>query len=114
MRGDSPGQTMTSADSVPREEDDLIWCEALTAIRAGRCNGASKWDNIFGPLGAGRIDDLVVVGQIGQSLDGRTATMTGHSHYINGSDGLDHLHRLRAIVDAVVIEIGRASCRERV
>ena len=50
----------------------------------------------------------MVVGQIGQSLDGRTATMTGHSHYINGSDGLDHLHRLRAIVDAVVIGVGTA------
>ena len=34
--------------------------------------------------------------------------MTGHSHYINGSDGLDHLHRLRALVDAVVIGVGTA------
>ena len=58
--------------------------------------------------GAGRVDDLVVVGQIGQSLDGRIATATGHSHYINGPAGLAHLHRLRALVDAVVVGVGTA------
>ena len=42
----------------------------------------------------------MVVGQIGQSLDGRIATETGHSKYINGPAGLAHLHRLRALVDA--------------
>ena len=46
--------------------------------------------------------------QIGQSLDGRVATETGHSHYINGPAGLAHLHRLRALVDAVVIGVGTA------
>ena len=50
----------------------------------------------------------MVVGQIGQSLDGRVATATGHSHYINGPAGLAHLHRLRALVDAVVVGVGTA------
>jgi len=45
---------------------------------------------------------------VGQSLDGRVATWTGHSHYVNGPAGLTHLHRLRALVDAVVIGIGTA------
>jgi diaminohydroxyphosphoribosylaminopyrimidine deaminase/5-amino-6-(5-phosphoribosylamino)uracil reductase len=49
-----------------------------------------------------------VVGQIGQSIDGRIATVTGHSKYINGPAGLAHLHRLRALVDAVLIGIGTA------
>ena len=44
-----------------------------------------------------------VIGQIGQSLDGRIATPTGHSHYINGATAIVHLHRLRALVDAVVV-----------
>lgn len=68
----------------------------------------SPWEEIFGPLRAGARDNLVVLGQIGQSLDGRVATMNGHSHYINGPAGLAHLHRLRALVDAVVIGIGTA------
>jgi riboflavin-specific deaminase-like protein len=54
------------------------------------------------------VDDLVIVGQIGQSLDGRIATESGHSKYINGPAGLAHLHRLRALVDAVVIGVGTA------
>jgi len=46
-----------------------------------------------------------VVGQLGQSLDGRIATPTGQSSYINGPQALDHLHRLRASVDAVIVGI---------
>jgi diaminohydroxyphosphoribosylaminopyrimidine deaminase/5-amino-6-(5-phosphoribosylamino)uracil reductase len=68
----------------------------------------APWEAVFGPLRAGTIDDLVVVGQLGQSLDGRIATNSGHSQYINCPDGLDHLHRLRALVDAVVIGVGTA------
>jgi len=44
-----------------------------------------------------------VIAQIGQSLDGRIATHTGHSHYITGADDIRRLHRLRALVDAVVV-----------
>lgn len=66
------------------------------------------WDEIFGPLRTGTVDDLVVIGQIGQSLDGRIATASGHSKYINGPAGLAHLHRLRSLVDAVVVGVGTA------
>jgi len=99
---------MNVIDPPPRHPEDTPWREAMTAIRAGRRNGASYWDGIFGPLHTGQVDDLLVVGQIGQSLDGRAATATGHSHYINGAEGLDHLHRLRALMDAVVVGVGTA------
>ncbi len=46
-----------------------------------------------------------VIAQLGQSLDGRIATPTGSSKYINGSGALDHLHRLRAAVDAVIVGV---------
>lgn len=45
----------------------------------------------------------LTIGQLGQTLDGRIATYSGHSRYINGSESLDHLHRLRALVDAVIV-----------
>jgi len=48
----------------------------------------------------------VVVAQLGQTLDGRIATPTGKSKYINGAAALDHLHRLRAQVDAVMVGVG--------
>ncbi|HVZ07320.1 RibD family protein [Rhodopila sp.] len=51
-------------------------------------------------------DRPFVVAQLGQSLDGRIATVSGDSRGINGSDALDHLHALRASVDAVVVGVG--------
>lgn len=53
-------------------------------------------------------DGSFVIGQLGQSLDGRIATPTGASKYINGHEALCHLHRIRAEVDAVIVGIGTA------
>jgi diaminohydroxyphosphoribosylaminopyrimidine deaminase/5-amino-6-(5-phosphoribosylamino)uracil reductase len=84
------------------------WDAIPVAFRAADGPLPAPWDDLFGPLRTGRVDDLVVVGQLGQSLDGRIATDSGHSKYINCPAGLDHLHRLRALVDAVVIGVGTA------
>jgi len=84
------------------------WASVPESFRSGAAPLPAPWEELFGPLRAGRVDDVMVVGQLGQSLDGRVATPTGHSHYINGPSGLAHLHRLRALVDAVVIGIGTA------
>jgi riboflavin-specific deaminase-like protein len=48
----------------------------------------------------------LIIGQIGQSVDGRIATESGHSHYVTGPEDRIRLHRLRAIVDAVVVGAG--------
>src|SRR5262249_34956267 len=77
-------------------------------FRRGQQPLPQVWAELFGPLRKGTVDDLVIVGQIGQSLDGRIATESGHSKYINGPAGLDHLHRLRALTDAVVVGVGTA------
>lgn len=50
----------------------------------------------------------LVIGQLGQSLDGRIATDSGDSWYINGELARTHLHRLRALVDAVLVGAGTA------
>lgn len=47
-----------------------------------------------------------VIAQLGQSLDGRIATPTGKSRDIGGRGGMDHLHRLRSVVDVVVVGVG--------
>lgn len=67
-----------------------------------------RYDDIFVPLLNAPPDRPFVVAQLGQSLDGRIATVTGESRWINGRPALDHLHRLRAHVDAVVVGIGTA------
>jgi riboflavin-specific deaminase-like protein len=50
-----------------------------------------------------------VIGQLGQSLDGYVATHSGDSHYVNGPEVLTHLHRLRALCDAVIVGAGTAA-----
>lgn len=47
-----------------------------------------------------------VLAHLGQSLDGQIATAAGDSHYVNGAENLVHLHRLRALADAVVVGVG--------
>ena len=84
------------------------WEDFSDIFRRERQPLPQAWADVFGPLRNGTVDDFVIVGQIGQSLDGRVATESGHSKYINGPAGLVHLHRLRALVDAVVVGVGTA------
>lgn len=45
----------------------------------------------------------VVLAQLGQSIDGFIASATGDFPHITGDEDREHLHRLRALVDAVVV-----------
>ena len=63
------------------------------------CELASLYLDLIAAIGRGPLS----IAQLGQSLDGRIATESGHSQYINGDVSLDHLHRLRALADAVVV-----------
>jgi diaminohydroxyphosphoribosylaminopyrimidine deaminase/5-amino-6-(5-phosphoribosylamino)uracil reductase len=93
---------------MPTDCGGASWPDIPRAFRDTDGVLPAPWQEIFGPLRQGMRDNLVVVGQFGQSIDARIATPTGHSHYINGTAGLAHLHRLRALVDVVVVGIGTA------
>lgn len=100
---------MLVVDVTPR-----VW-ERLLAVRQGlACACCGRWSpgeraalDLYGPL-ARRDLGPVTVAQIGQSLDGRVATITGDARDVSGSDGLAHLHRMRALVDGVVIGVRTA------
>ena len=81
----------------------------LAARRTGciDARAGEDWQSLFGPLVAAPGSRLAI-GQLGQSIDGRIATPSGHSHYVNGPAAIVHLHRLRALVDAVVVGVGTA------
>jgi diaminohydroxyphosphoribosylaminopyrimidine deaminase / 5-amino-6-(5-phosphoribosylamino)uracil reductase len=89
-----------------RGDNPDTWADVPRMLRESHFLLPSPWQEIFGPLRRGLRDDLMVVAQCGQSIDARIATVSGHSHYINGPEGLAHLHRLRALVDAVVVGVG--------
>lgn len=63
-------------------------------------------DALLSPLRNANPARPYVIAQLGQSLDGRIATLSGASRWINAAAALDHLHRLRANVDAVVVGAG--------
>jgi diaminohydroxyphosphoribosylaminopyrimidine deaminase/5-amino-6-(5-phosphoribosylamino)uracil reductase len=86
----------------------IDWVNVPELFRSGAKPLPTPFEELFGPLRSGSGGEGHIIGQLGQSLDGRVATESGHSHYINGPDGLAHLHRLRALCDAVVVGIGTA------
>ena len=52
----------------------------------------------------------LTIAHLGQSLDGRIATLEGVSRTLNGPENLTHLHRLRALCDAIIVGAGTVEC----
>jgi len=48
----------------------------------------------------------ITVGHLGQSLDGFIATHSGDSQYVTGEENILHLHRMRALCDAIIVGAG--------
>ena len=48
----------------------------------------------------------ITVGHLGQSLDGFIATHEGESQWVTGSENMRHMHRMRALCDAVLVGPG--------
>jgi diaminohydroxyphosphoribosylaminopyrimidine deaminase/5-amino-6-(5-phosphoribosylamino)uracil reductase len=77
------------------------------SLRGAPCAAAQAFFALYKPLldrppGAAPW----VIGQLGQSLDGFVATHDGDSYYVTGPQNLAHLHRLRALCDAVLVGAG--------
>jgi riboflavin-specific deaminase-like protein len=100
---------MHAVELTPRVWDHLL------SIRAGQgCACCGRWSAgeraalaLYGPVARRDLGGQVVA-QVGQSLDGRVATPTGDARDVSGPDGLAHLHRLRALVDGVLIGVRTA------
>lgn len=86
---------------------DMLWNRILS-MRAGRHSGrrrdAHPEVSLYGPIASAR--GRFVLAQVGQSLDGRVATPSGDARDISGPEGIAHLHRCRALVDAVIVGMG--------
>ena len=93
-----PIRLAANAATLLELSPDRTWQTFGNAVQAD----AALLLNRYMPLLAPQL----VIGQLGQSLDGRIATANGHSHYVTGPESLLHLHRLRALVDAVVVGAG--------
>ncbi len=75
LAGDVPAQVMASSDRVLLDR--------------------------YGPLASSPAE--TVIAQLAQSLDGFIASRAGHARFVSGAADREHLHRLRALVDAVIV-----------
>ena len=124
MNARNPHLSMTSA-KPPVLGIEALWPRCLDIARHRRGEGPPQpalsldegWDDeaaellaLFQPLLERPPDGTPwVIGQLGQSLDGCIATRGGDSNYVNGAQILLHLHRLRALSDAVIVGAGTAA-----
>lgn len=86
--------------------DATFQCQIMLKFKTVASGDAT--DAAIAPIREASPDRPFVIAQLGQSLDGRIATLTGESRWINRDAALDHVHRLRAAVDAVVVGVGTA------
>src|SRR4029450_12584553 len=88
-------------DSARRLPD--VWSELVEGrvpARAAAGPEAVLLDRYGSLVAAG---PTITIAQLAQSVDGFIASRTGDANYVSGAEDREHLHRLRALVDAVVV-----------
>lgn len=58
------------------------------------------------PVYARQMNRAITTAHFAQTLDGRIATLSGHSKWIGNQENLIHAHRMRALSDAILIGTG--------
>lgn len=62
--------------------------------------------DLYLPICSATASRPITVGHLGQSLDGFIATSSGDSCWVTGPENILHMHRLRALCDAVIVGAG--------
>jgi diaminohydroxyphosphoribosylaminopyrimidine deaminase / 5-amino-6-(5-phosphoribosylamino)uracil reductase len=101
--------TDSTLQSVPADHAD-----ALVAWRPG-----TGWEpalstrdprypliDLYLPICSATATRPITVGHLGQSLDGFIATHAGDSQFVTGEENILHLHRMRALCDAIIVGAG--------
>jgi GTP cyclohydrolase II len=111
---------------VPARPENRRYLEAKR-VRMGHLPTRSSSEEVWRDLVAGRLPAIttdpeaaalveryapllaagprLVLAQLGQSLDGFIAARTGDAVFVTGEQDREHLHRLRALVDAVIVGV---------
>jgi len=94
------GQAHIRVHHHPRP-DAWVQVDRAGAWTASECTQAARdLFDLYFPL---QVSPIFAIAQAGQSIDGRIATESGHSHFVTGAADILRLHRVRALVDAVVV-----------
>jgi 3,4-dihydroxy 2-butanone 4-phosphate synthase/GTP cyclohydrolase II len=87
-----------STRSLPDMWSELLQGQVPDRVAAGL--DALLLDRYGSLVAAG---PTITIAQLAQSADGFIASRTGDANYVSGEEDREHLHRLRALVDAVVV-----------
>jgi riboflavin-specific deaminase-like protein len=81
-----------------RWQPSVGWCPAV-----GTDDPRRDLLDLYLPISSAGASHPIIVGHLGQSLDGFIATPSGDACFVTGPQNILHLHRLRALCDAVIV-----------
>jgi diaminohydroxyphosphoribosylaminopyrimidine deaminase/5-amino-6-(5-phosphoribosylamino)uracil reductase len=96
-----PAESTSTADGWAAWEPGRGW-----ASRSTLPSPARDLLELYLPLCEPTASRSFVIGHLGQSLDGCIATRSGDSACVTGHGNIVHLHRLRALCDAILVGAG--------
>lgn len=91
---------------------NLVMAAARDAARLAEAIAVPQDDprrpliDLYLPICSAIADRPITIGHLGQSLDGFIATHAGESNWVTGPEDIRHMHRLRALCDAVIVGPG--------
>jgi riboflavin-specific deaminase-like protein len=101
------GENVESGVSGHEAAQWLTWQSPCSpTVAAGAPPAVRALLELYAPLCDATADRPLTIAHLGQSLDGHIATGSGDSYYVTGPDNVRHLHRLRALCDAVIVGAG--------
>jgi riboflavin-specific deaminase-like protein len=104
--GEGPRGHLRRVDGAARSAE-LLWEPGLGwQSRVPPDDPRAPLLDLYLPMCSATADRPVTIGHLGQSLDGFIATPSGDSQFVTGRENLIHVHRLRALCDAVVVGAG--------
>ena len=95
------GQSVADAEAIISWRPEVGWENRLPPD-----DPRSAFLDLYLPICSATGAHPVTVGHLGQSLDGFIATHAGESQWVTGQENIVHLHRLRALSDAVIVGAG--------
>lgn len=100
-RGGSPSAGQPLLTLTQDGDEATCWRSAypLDSMGAFLCD-------LYLPLCAAAAGRCYAAAHLGQSLDGRIATLCGASQWVTGPEDILHNHRMRALSDAVLVGAG--------
>jgi riboflavin-specific deaminase-like protein len=87
-------------------EADLIWDPGSGWLAPAARGAAQVVLELYLPISSATAARPITIAHLGQSLDGFIATCSGDSSFVTGPQNILHLHRLRALCDAVLVGAG--------